>query len=220
MITRTYALWGRSRKILASLVILSSVVAGLGMWNLFAGKPEPISSAIYPAITGCNPGFSSDKGHHVGAAWAGVVLLDTVIFALTVYKSLEFRRVSRQSIAGLLLRDGAIYFAVICTTTLGNVMSFMFGRPFSRGILTVTSNILSSVCASRLMLNIRHVKPVGLNGIPSTSTTYGNDIQLTSVVEQGPPFQIPSEELVEDKFRRPRRTNDPEHLSLKELPKN
>jgi hypothetical protein len=42
----------------------------------------------------------------MGAAWAGMVLFDTIIFALTVYKSLEFKRIGRRSLADILLRDG------------------------------------------------------------------------------------------------------------------
>jgi len=215
MVTRTYALWGCSRKILVFLGMLATAVVGFGVWHMLAGKPEPTSSALYNDIIGCSLGLSSSQGYHWGAAWAGVVVLDTAVFALTVYKSLEFRRVGRRSIADLLLRDGAMYFAVIGTMTLCNVLALILGGRFSRGILMVITNIFSSVCASRLMLNIRQVQKVGLNGSPSTNpTTLENNIQFTSAFfEPEPTFQL--EDLVEGGSHGPGR-NDPEQLLLEE----
>jgi len=196
MITRTYALWGCSRKILTFLGILSSVVVGSGVWNMFSGKPEPTYSSIYHDIRGCASGLTYNQGYHLGTTWAGIFLFDTIIFSLTVYKSLKLRRICRRSIADGLLQDGAMYYALIGTMTLCNVLALFFGRRFGRGILTAVTNSLSAVCASRLMLNIRQVKKVGLNGSQSTSTSFGNNIQFTSAVfEAEPTFQL--EELVE-----------------------
>jgi hypothetical protein len=56
---------------------------------------------------------------------------------------------------------------------------------------------LSSVCATRLMLNIRHVRKDDINGSSSASATFGENIQFTSaLVEPQPSFL--SAELVED----------------------
>jgi len=89
------------------------------------------------------------------------------------------------------------------------------------------------------MLNIRHAKKVGLTELTSTSTTFWNDIQFTSVfVEQEPP--LPSEELVKDEFHGLGRNGacfhnaaplqyhselyvmhlEPEQLPLEEFPRN
>jgi hypothetical protein len=42
----------------------------------------------------------------MAAAWGGMVLLDTTIFALTLYKSLKLERIGRRSVVYVLLRDG------------------------------------------------------------------------------------------------------------------
>jgi len=154
LVTRTYALWGCSRKILLFLVMLSAAVISFGVWALSAQHYGPISFALYSGIIGCQSSLPLDRAYYIGAIWAGMVLFDTIIFALTVYKSLEFKRIGRRSLADILLRDGVIYFAVIGTTGLCNVFTFMFLREFSRGNLTIITNSFSSVCAGRLMLNI------------------------------------------------------------------
>jgi len=197
MVARTYALWGCSRKILSFLVMIALVVIGFGMWCLLAGKSEPSISGLYPGIIGCQLGLPLNKSHRLGAAWAGVVLSDTIIFALTVYKSLRLRQNGHRTIVDVLLRDGAIYFGIMSITTSCNVVTYLVGRPFSRGLLTPITNVFSSVAATRLMLNIRRVRRVSLSGSIWASTTR-HGIQFTSaIVNPGLGPSITSDEPVE-----------------------
>ena len=55
----------------------------------------------------------------MGAAWAGMVLFDITIFALTVYRSLQLRRMGRRMIIDVMLRDGKCSeWAYQCETLL------------------------------------------------------------------------------------------------------
>jgi len=154
MITRTYALWDHNRKILVFLLVLGVAVISFGGWIVLRVKSKDAVSALYPGIIGCHTSLST-QSYYMGAAWTGMVLFDTIIFALTVYKSLTFGRTGYRSIVDVFLRDGALYFAIIGNLAFLNALTFMFGRLYSRGMLTITTNILSSLCATRLMLNIR-----------------------------------------------------------------
>lgn len=204
MVTRIHALWGRSRKVLSLLVMESAVVMGLGVWALFATKPDPIP-AVYPGIIGCQSGLSSKQSYRFAELWGGMVLFDTTIFALTVYKSVQFGYRGHRSIVDVLLRDGAIYFGVISTTGLCNVLTFIFGTQFSRGILTEITNILSSVTATRLMLNVRRRDQKDwLNGSLSIPTI------RTSNISNHADMPSASAVIALEPSSRPERIGDPE----------
>jgi len=128
MISRTYALWSCSIKILAFLLALFVAVAALAMWTLGIGSSHPNSYALPHGIIGCHFPLSFDRSWHMGVGWALVVVFDTIIFALTVYKSLKITSRHHRTIADVLLRDGAAYFAVMGSATLANVFTFMLGR--------------------------------------------------------------------------------------------
>jgi len=181
MITRNYALWGSSRKILVSLLILVAVVLAFGGWSLFSGKSDDNDYGPYNGVLGCQFAISTDQSYHMGGAWIGVVLFDSIIFALTVYKSLRLRRSGERTIVDVLLRDGSVYFAVMSITTLSNSLTYMVGRPFTRGVLTPITNVFSSVVATRLMLNIRRVRTTTLSDSLTTSSTR-QDIRFTTAI--------------------------------------
>ncbi|EIN09105.1 hypothetical protein PUNSTDRAFT_52499 [Punctularia strigosozonata HHB-11173 SS5] len=99
-------------------------------------------------------------------AWSGQLLFDCIIFALTaarsVYRSKEqvflpgalHPRVSG-ALFTVLLRDGAIYFAVLALSSLANILTFVLSSPALRGVLTIPTNVLAATLISRLMINVR-----------------------------------------------------------------
>ena len=42
----------------------------------------------------------------MAAAWAGMLVLDSIVFGMTLYKSIAFPPLNGLSIVGILLRDG------------------------------------------------------------------------------------------------------------------
>ncbi|ESK87062.1 hypothetical protein Moror_11943 [Moniliophthora roreri MCA 2997] len=103
----------------------------------------------------------------LGLAWAGMLIFDTMIFCLTLYRALSMRRVSR-SLLTILLRDGTVYFAVMICVSLGNILTFFLGQGQIRGAPTTLTNVISSVMISRLMLNLRD--PKILTATPNSTT--------------------------------------------------
>ena len=45
----------------------------------------------------------------VGAAWAAMLVFDSLVFSMTLYKSIVLPRPNRMNILDILLRDGELY---------------------------------------------------------------------------------------------------------------
>ncbi|KAF8157131.1 hypothetical protein B0H34DRAFT_712330 [Crassisporium funariophilum] len=155
LIMRTYALYERSRKVLALYIGVSAVAVAVGCWAVLGGKtthkPQDTSVPI-----GCGVSLTHYQAIRLGAAWGGMLVFDFLVFAMTLYKSLTLPRTAGTNLLSVLFRDGAIYFGVMMAANLGNILTFMYGGPYTRGVATTFTNIISSVMISRLMLNLRH----------------------------------------------------------------
>jgi len=213
MIIRVYALWQRSRKLLSFVLVFAVADVSFATWCLVSGKQSP-STPIPPWTRGCTTEISNNQSWHLGAAWGGVMLLDAMIFALTLHKTLKIGRIGGRTMADLLLRDGSAYFAIMSTATLCNVLTFFLGGPFTRGITTTYTNVLASVCSTRLMLNLRDPKlrlPSSTRTTSDTSRSSGYfvstvlDIGHTSIEERVQRLEEENEiELVSRNERQPR----------------
>ncbi|TCD67348.1 hypothetical protein EIP91_000215, partial [Steccherinum ochraceum] len=81
LIIRTYALWGRSRRILACMITTSVVLAALSLWALTAQK----HATSYHSS--CYPGLTKSAAIHLAVGWECLFVFDTLIVSLTVYRS-------------------------------------------------------------------------------------------------------------------------------------
>ncbi|KAF8874554.1 hypothetical protein BD779DRAFT_1678696 [Infundibulicybe gibba] len=116
--------------------------------------------------SGCNIGLMGDTSMRLAVAWEALFVYDSIIFALTLAKTWQAARKirihTRLPIIALLLRDGAIYFAVMALANLANILTFYFCGPFLRGGLSTFSNNISVTMMSRLMLNLHETATVGI----------------------------------------------------------
>lgn len=150
---RVYALYERSRRVLALLAGLGMGAIAFACWSAIDGKDRvPEVDLILPV--GCVAQLTRKKAIRVGAAWGGMLIFDTVVFGMTLWKSLTLRS-KEQDLISVLLRDGAIYFSVIMVANLANILTHVLAGPLTRGVGTIFVNIISSVMISRLMLNLR-----------------------------------------------------------------
>ncbi|KAJ3892294.1 hypothetical protein GG344DRAFT_64696 [Lentinula edodes] len=93
-----------------------------------------------------------------------------------------------RGIGTVVMRDGLMYFGIITLATLANILAFAFGTEFTKGLLPIFSNIISSVMMSRLMLNLRegHTNETQMSGLifannefsmaPRASGPYGDEL--------------------------------------------
>ncbi|KAF8970068.1 hypothetical protein BDZ97DRAFT_124218 [Flammula alnicola] len=185
LIMRMYALYERSRRILALHIGVALTVVGIGCWAVLGGKSQEPPDLLVPI--GCASSLTHDQAIRMGAAWAGMLFFDSLVFGMTLYKSLSLPRITGTNLLTVLLRDGTIYFAVMMASNLANILTFLFGGPLTRGVATTFTNVISSIMISRLMLNLRDPSLVPGSGrkrssyLTTENLTYPN---LTFVVPQ------------------------------------
>ncbi|KAF7289753.1 hypothetical protein MIND_01348900 [Mycena indigotica] len=185
LILRTYALYERNKRVLALMLAFTTGSVAVGIWSVATGKSDKgnVNLELY---FGCNYPISRDAALSTLIPWAAVAVFDTMIFFLTLGRVLYRRSITPRSsmdLLSILLRDGAIYFGVMVMSNLANILTFVLGTPYTRGIATTFTNILASILISRLMLNLRDPALAHMSGrargqTGSTTLTMGPTTRL------------------------------------------
>ncbi|KAJ6571495.1 hypothetical protein B0H19DRAFT_1372568 [Mycena capillaripes] len=181
LIMRTYALYERSRRILflTTGITLSAVIVGGAI--LFSGKGNS-NDLSDVAKAGCASSLTVSESRRFGFAWMGMLVFDITIFVLTASKALVLSREQRGGLILLLIRDGSLYFLVIFVSNCANILTFFYAGPYTRGVATTFTNVISSVMISRLMLNLRlHATDTPPLRTGESTTLY--DAPISTVVE-------------------------------------
>ncbi|KAJ7041559.1 hypothetical protein C8F04DRAFT_1079241 [Mycena alexandri] len=145
LIMRTYALYERSRRVLIVCLTVAAAAAIVGAYIIFSGKGNSHDLNDIIIRVGCASGLDVEQSRRIGYAWTGMLAFDLVIFGFTVAKALALSREQRGGLLVLLVRDGSLYFLVIVASNSGNIISFMYAGPYTRGVATTFTNIISSV---------------------------------------------------------------------------
>ncbi|RDX56614.1 hypothetical protein OH76DRAFT_402819 [Lentinus brumalis] len=140
LILRTYALYERSRRILAGLTILGLVLSAgtLIAANVKTKAVTANTSSQYTSV-GCDLSLSAEQGLRSAIGWIAMLCLDTTV------------------ILQVLFRDGAMYYAILVVANVANILTFLapnIGDSY-RGIATTITNALSTTLISRMCLNLR-----------------------------------------------------------------
>ncbi|KAJ6600299.1 hypothetical protein DFH09DRAFT_594015 [Mycena vulgaris] len=110
------------------------------------------------------------------------------VFLLTLYRVFGRHRVNGLDLFTVLLRDGSIYFGVMVVSNLANILTLVIGNPYSRGIATTFTNVISSIMINRLMLNLRDPVLTHMSGrLTQNTTTTGNNWFVGDTVAGGSP---------------------------------
>ncbi|KAK7678692.1 hypothetical protein QCA50_018274 [Cerrena zonata] len=184
LIIRTYALYDRNKRILWVTSAAALLGTAVGCWSVLTKHDSPPSE---PSIVGCNSSLSVLQGQRLAIAWGGLLIFDTLIFSLTLWKAFTVQKVGRRTLFDILIRDGAMYFGCMGVANLSNIVTFLIGAPLVKGISTVFTNVLAITLMSRLMLNIRDPKYMreqrdGWSSQARPSTTLGSDLPFISTV--------------------------------------
>ncbi|KAF8908526.1 hypothetical protein CPB84DRAFT_1766837 [Gymnopilus junonius] len=188
MIMRIYALYECSVKVLALQIIVAALAVAVGCWAVLGGKKETFPDVLIP--TGCASSLTRYQATRLGAAWGGLLFFDTLVFGMTLYKAFSFPHAKEITLLTVLLRDGAVFFCIMVAANLGNMLTFMFGTPYTRGVATTLTNVLSSVMISRLMLNLRH--PALVSHGTSRSMAPTEELTYPNITFFGPSYQTDS----------------------------
>ncbi|PAV17082.1 hypothetical protein PNOK_0714600 [Pyrrhoderma noxium] len=127
---RIYAIYLRSRYILAFLVILGGVHICLDV--IAATSVIPLLPTALPL--GCLITIKKDSYPLFAVLWGWNVIFDFSILILTLLRTLKLRNENSFSLFDLLCRDGIIYFVVMFSAKL---MNFILFTRISINLITV-----------------------------------------------------------------------------------
>ncbi|KAJ7686174.1 hypothetical protein B0H17DRAFT_1072332 [Mycena rosella] len=175
LITRTFALYERDKRVLALMLIVTLAAFISALRLILVGTDSGTLSPLLQTI-GCPSATLQSTNLRQAAAWSGLLVFDVMIFSLTVYKSFKYGA-RGGTLFGLLFRDGALYFGIMIVSNACNIGTYILSGPLMSGSATTLTNTLSSVMISRLMLNLRD---------PSIRLTLRNRTTRASTTQDSP----------------------------------
>ncbi|KZT20953.1 hypothetical protein NEOLEDRAFT_1019646, partial [Neolentinus lepideus HHB14362 ss-1] len=152
---RTYALWNRSKRVLAIMLGSAAVLVAIACWSMLGG-----TTSAAPNTTGCHINISLSAGIRESTGWEAGFLYDILIFVLTVARTYRTPRVNLRkptrigvNLVHLLLRDGGNSYSqsIMACANLSNILTFYDSL---RGVLSTFASTVSVVAVSRLTLNL------------------------------------------------------------------
>ncbi|PPQ78293.1 hypothetical protein CVT25_011752 [Psilocybe cyanescens] len=154
-VLRTYALYGRSRRILVLLCVSTAIAAAFGLFCSFTSQDD-YTEMDFPSKS-CLLPLSNRAAKRQLLGWAGLVAFEVLIFGLILFKSitLTIKMNGTYAILDVMLRDGAVYFGIIALSSISVIISFRLNKEHERGMTATLTNSLASSMITRLMLNLR-----------------------------------------------------------------
>jgi len=166
-IIRTYAIWGRSTSVLAylCLVLVTAIVVSVVELNksnisvIFVPSP---SSMVVP----CVPILGNNR---LFICFFFVMVVELNILCLSLVKGFSQWRRSSTPLVHTLYRDGVVYFAVLFSISLMNLIFVLktFNTPYFY-IVAEPQRVFHSVLASRVIINVRKALSVDDDVLMST----------------------------------------------------
>ncbi|KAJ7511011.1 hypothetical protein B0H11DRAFT_1956933 [Mycena galericulata] len=175
---RIYALYGRNTRVISCMLAAGAVLLAVGIYGATGA-----SGNLQHGELGCNIGDPRHVAIMIAIPWEAVFIYDIIIFCLLFYKSLRTQkesglRWSRIPMLSLLIRDGSIYFALMATVNLANILTSYIAPPLLVSCLSTFASNMSVTMMSRLMLNLHAVESVG---IFSTSAPLDSDVSTAEL---------------------------------------
>ncbi|KAJ8473163.1 hypothetical protein ONZ45_g16396 [Pleurotus djamor] len=125
LVFRTSALHGHDRRVLFPLIMVLMGVIINGVIQLLILNNVSSSTTVPEGIKlGCHSLYTEFQGVRFAYVWAGLLVLDIMVFVLTLRKAISLIRDCPESstLWVRLLSDGAIYFGILSLTNLANVL--------------------------------------------------------------------------------------------------
>lgn len=169
---RIYALYSRSRRIAALIFSIGGILLALSIWAVIGQKSDISLSE------GCHLASSRLSAIRIAVAWESLFIYDFLIFSLTFLKTYRQRSMysgpGRNDLIALIVRDGAIYFAVMACAQCANTMTFYLCPPALRGVLSTFASNVSVTMMCRFMLNLHRTATERLHNYSTASTDFGS----------------------------------------------
>ncbi|KAG2091490.1 uncharacterized protein F5147DRAFT_764261 [Suillus discolor] len=186
---RTYALYDRSRCLLALLVIIILAFVGGASTGAFGHHSSTVTNL---PEGGCYRIYAAEK--IIRLAWMIQPVYELLIFVLTVTRALKTRGLlrlsltkSRRNIIAVMFQDGVMFFGVMTLFEIPNILTYYHGSDILRGSLRTFTDCMSVTLISRLMLNLHKSVDSGILSAPTRDDddgllvlTTGLDVQSTN----------------------------------------
>ncbi|VDC07452.1 unnamed protein product [Peniophora sp. CBMAI 1063] len=167
---RVYALYQKSRHILAFLLLIIFAGIGIAIWSILTASGSGVLIvSTAPLLVGCTQLVPRTNAQHLATAWSGVLVFDIVIFGLTVYRTL---RIGRGRLTTILFRDGSLYFVALFCVNLGNILTLLLASEALSACATTFTNVVSASLITRIMLNLRAVRSFGGTSTQQATSDY------------------------------------------------
>ncbi|KAH9169212.1 hypothetical protein EDB89DRAFT_1494129 [Lactarius sanguifluus] len=151
---RVYALYGRSLRVLGILLSVGIGSILVGCWAMIGSRRAKVETIqVISSVTGCNQYMPIEGGRYAALAWLGMLVFDSTIFSLTLYKAIRMGRGIR--LLDVIVRDGTMYYSALFIMNLTNILMLLLAPPLLKNSTTSITNVLSITLVSRLMLNLR-----------------------------------------------------------------
>jgi len=157
LLLRTWALWNRSKRILAILLI-SIIISALsaGGASLYASIVVTTDVATVDNIRPCGSSFPNVKPLY--GIWAGLILYDSVVMLLILIKAIPvFLTMPLSPTLKTFFQDGFIYYIIIFAAAFANILMISFAPGELATTLFTFHRSMSSLLGSRMILNLRGV---------------------------------------------------------------
>ncbi|KLO12315.1 hypothetical protein SCHPADRAFT_423891 [Schizopora paradoxa] len=155
---RTYAIWGKSKKILVPLliIVLGAQIGGIYAANTLTKSLE-WSLSPFPTISRCYINVTRENLMFV--VYILTIVNESLILTLTIWKGVSQWRSSRSPLIKTLYRDGVLYFFVVFAASLLNLSMTIaaprINQPLIEFLLPEFQRVMHSVCTSHIILNLR-----------------------------------------------------------------
>ncbi|KAH7104378.1 hypothetical protein BKA62DRAFT_505116 [Auriculariales sp. MPI-PUGE-AT-0066] len=159
MFLRVYALYARSLYIAVGVLSLFTFQFIVQGWLLSHAVPVVHSPGIYPA--GCSMLFGDEVGVWAPASAYFPIIYDTVIFGLTLFKTVSVLRNRRNKpaqgdwIMRALLKDGALFYFVMLLSNIPLVIMIATAEPGIRNIAAQWEFLITVTLMCRITLSLR-----------------------------------------------------------------
>lgn len=155
---RIYGLYQKNRSVFIFLLAIGLCAITAGCWAIISSSADSTTLSLSQwelmSTMDCSY-YSSHSSLYLAVAWSGQLMFDFAVFLLTLWSSLCVRMVGSRNVTDILLRDGTLYFAVMCGANIANIAMLLVAMNPLQSLLGPFTNIISSLMISRLMLNLR-----------------------------------------------------------------
>ncbi|KAJ7192830.1 hypothetical protein GGX14DRAFT_479576 [Mycena pura] len=120
---RVYALYRLDKRIMILLLCTGVAIVTVGAWSVVPVELSPIMRTSAP---GCYFPQSKAQALRMAAAWTAELAGDILVVCLTLYQSYAQRNgpLSAVSLWRVIIREGIVYFGIICLVNLANILVF------------------------------------------------------------------------------------------------